>query len=326
MAVYTPLERDEIEVFTRHYGLGPLLDFEGVAEGIENTNYFVSTDESARVSENRTEPVHHYVLTVFETLSTEQLQFYVDFTTLLNLRGLPVPCPLTDADGQAVKLIHQKPALLIPRIGGQHPDQPSLEQCQAIGSALAELHQCSVSSAMQHRADRDYAWIARTGQQLLAKLAAGDQQLMTEELANLEGIAQQTELPTAVIHGDLFRDNCLFDGERLTALIDFYSAGNGHLLLDLAVVVNDWCIDEQGQFDQARQDAIVSSYHRGRPLLASEQQLWPHFLRLAALRFWVSRLLAHQTYKAGGLTEQKDPGQYRTILLNHRSNPKTLSL
>jgi homoserine kinase type II len=316
MAVYTTLEKEEIEQFIQPFGLGPLVSYEGVADGIENTNYFIRTDESAQLSEEYTEPVCEFVLTIFETLSAQELQFYVDFTTMLNLRGLPAPSPLTDANGVAMQTLHQKPALLIPKIDGQHPDHPTKEQCQAIGKALAELHQASTEAAMSHDSQRDYSWLRTTAKELLPGLDKDDAELMQKELQNLDAIETHDALPKAVIHSDLFRDNTLFDDQQLKAVIDFYSAGNGHLIMDLAVTVNDWCSNDDGSLNEELTHDLVIAYTQVRQPDAEEALLWNNFLRLAALRFWVSRLLAHQTHRPGGLTEQKDPNQYKAILLS----------
>ena len=323
MAVYTALEKDEISALVAQYGLGPLIDYQGSAEGIENTTYFLTTDESDRNSEEYTQPERDFVLTLFETLTAEQLPFYVELLTLLHGKGLPVPCPLRDANGEAIQSLHGKPVLLIPKMPGDHPKIATAEQCRAIGKALAQLHLISLDAGIEQEAQRDIDWLRETAEALLTDLDADEQALAQEELQNLTDIASSTELPTTVIHGDLFRDNTLFEGDQLSALIDFYNAGTGYLMMDLAIVVNDWCSEIDGRLDTDRSNAMITAYAEQRVPSANETQLWNQFLRLAALRFWVSRLLAHQTHRPGGLTEQKDPDQYKQILLSRRNNPQS---
>lgn len=322
MAVYTALERDEISALVTQYGLGPLVDYQGSAEGIENTTYFLTTDESDHSSEEYTQPERHFVLTLFETLNAEQLPFYVELLTLLHAKGLAVPCPLRDANGEAIQCVQGKPVLLIPKMPGGHPKIATTEQCRAIGKALAQLHLISQESGIEYQAQRDIDWLRETTQSLLANFNADEQTLAQEELQNLESIVSTPQLPKAVIHGDLFRDNTLFEEDQLSALIDFYNAGTGYLMMDLAIVINDWCSEADGSLDKDRAGSMVAAYSELRALSSNEAKLWNHFLRLAAMRFWISRILAHQTHRPGGLTEQKDPDQYKQILLDRRNNPQ----
>jgi len=323
MAVYTTLERDEISTLAAQYGLGPLIDYQGSAEGIENTTYFITTDESDRNDEEFTQPERHFVLTLFETISTKQLPFFVEFLTLLHTKDLPVPCPLRDPDGEAIQCLQGKPVLLIPKMPGDHPKIATAEQCRAIGKALAQLHLISIESGIKYKAQRDIDWLRETAEMLLTDLEHDEQTLAQDELQNLSDIASVSELPRAIIHGDLFRDNTLFEDDRLSALIDFYNAGTGYLMMDLAIVVNDWCSETDGSLNKNRTNSMVAAYCELRSPDTHEARLWNHFLRMAAFRFWVSRLLAHQTHRPGGLTEQKDPGQYKQILLDRRNNPQT---
>ena len=163
MAVYTVIDRDELETFIAPFGIGPLIDYEGVAAGIENTNYFLSTDQSDFASELHTEPTREFVLTIFESIEVDELRFYVELTTLLSLRGLPVPCPYKDADGIAIHQLHGKPAILIPKFAGQHPIKPTQQQCLAIGETL----EAAVLTARKGLFDRgEPDWLCRTSRSL----------------------------------------------------------------------------------------------------------------------------------------------------------------
>lgn len=325
MAVYTVLERADIERFIEPFGIGPLVEFEGVAAGIENTNYFITTDQSEFGSELATEPLHHFVLTLFEEISAEDLAFYVELTTLLSLRGLAVPCPARDADGQALHTLQGKPALLVPRISGEHPEQATVEQCQAIGQSLAGIHKVTLESGFEHPGNRSLAWLVELADQLACSVDDSDQDLLAEVDRFQSLLAQAPPLPRAVIHGDLFRDNTLYQGDALTAIIDFNSAGSGYLLMDVAITVNDWCSQADGSLDIQRCEALLSGYQETRPLEDSEKQLWNDFLRIAAARFRLSRLSSQiqpeSAHRPGGLVEPKDPQQYKTILMQRIHNP-----
>lgn len=329
MAVYTVLERADIEHFIKPFGVGPLVDFEGIAAGIENTNYFVTTDQSEFGSEVSTEPLHHYVLTLFEEISANDLAFYVELTTLLSLRGLPVPCPARDADGVALHTLHGKPALLVPRAKGNHPKQANAAQCHAIGLALAGIHNITLEAGFDHPGNRSLAWLSELADKLKTTIDDSDQDLLAEVARFNALIESPPKLPRAVIHGDLFRDNTLFQGDALTAIIDFNSAGSGFLMMDLAITANDWCSQPDGSLNHQRCEALLVGYQHGRPLEDAEKRLWNDFLRIAAARFWLSRTATkaqlNDTHRPGGLVEPKDPKHYKTILMQRIHNPYLLN-
>lgn len=330
MAVYTVLDRSDIEAFIEPYGIGPLIDFEGVAAGIENSNYFISTDQSGFPSELRTAPVCHFVLTIFESAEITDLSFYVDLTTALHTRGLPVPCPVRDADGDAARTLQGKPALIVPRVDGVHPLRPNAAQCLALGETLARVHLACLDWGVSHAGTRSFNWLKNTVARIAPHLDGDDKDLLGELSHFEEAIARHSALPKAPIHGDLFRDNVLFVGNTLAGLIDFNSAGDGFLLLDLAVVVNDWCSLGDGSLDPSRARALIQAYRDVRPFTDDEAALWNDFLRLAALRFWVSRLFIRlfpeSSHRPGSLVTFKDPAEFKNILLQRIRTSHPLDL
>ena len=326
MAVYTVLDREEIEAFIAPFGLGPLIDFEGIAEGIENTNYFITTDQSDFGSETQTQTLREFVLTIFENIELVELAFFTELTTYLNLKGLPVPCPVTDSNSRALQTLQGKPAIIVPKVTGKHIDQPNHEQCQAIGHALAAIHKACLASTLSHTSSHDLRWLITAIDTIKPKLSTLDQQLLDDELDHFQTTrARYPDLPRAIIHGDLFRDNALFVANKLSGIIDFNSAGEGYLLFDLAVVVNDWCSEHDGSLNNDHTNALLQHYQQARPLSTDECELWNDFLRIAALRFWVSRLQAQLSpeleYRPGSLIELKDPLHYKNILLQRIHNP-----
>lgn len=325
MAVYTVLTREEIEQFIQPFGIGPLISFEGVAEGIENTNYFVETDLSDLPNEFSTETVGRYVLTIFEQIDSQSLSFYVELTTRLNLRELPVPCPLQDADGNAIKNIQGKPALLIPKIIGQHPTEPNEQQCKAIGQSIAAIHNVTSKDQVNHQSNRNRQWLQQCADQIITLLPA-DEKTLLEELAyfNHQIDTVSDKVPQGIIHGDLFRDNAIFSNDHLLAIIDFNSAGSDYLLMDLAVIANDWCSEADGSINTGRLNALIDGYQLERPISPQEKQLWNSFLRMAAFRFWLSRRftqLQATKQRSNILAEPKDPLQYKQILLQRIQHP-----
>lgn len=316
MAVYTVVDIEELRALLARFALGQLIAAEGVGAGIENTTYFLAF-EAARG--RRAE----YVLTIGESIAAADMQFVAALTTALHAAGLPVPSPVADKDGSQQIVVAGKPALLIPRIAGLPPLEPSAVQCHATGTALGALHRATQGMDLVHASHRSLDWVAATGAALLAHLPDDSRLLLQTALARLAGLASAHDnLPRAIIHGDLFRDNTLFRRDRLVAIIDFFSAGTGYLLFDLAVVANDWCTTPAGDFIPTRLEALLTGYDAARAVTTAEKMLWGEMLAIAALRFWVSRLadrlFPSATRHAPPL---KDPGTYQCLLINHLDRP-----
>ncbi len=311
MAVYTTLTRTQIEAFLHRYSLGELQGFCGAADGVENTTYFLELDTA-----------EEYVLTVFEMFSAGELPFYIDLTTQLYQQQLPVPCPLVDKQGQALQELAGKPALLFPKISGAHIQQPGVADCRKIGDVLGAIH-CGTKNLTEHANPRGLVWMQATSKFVDELLNTDEKQLLQEQLMLREKLAQQS-LPTGIIHGDLFRDNVLFHENEVAAVIDFYNAGSDILLLDLAMTVNDWCVD-QGNTDAPlligeRCDALMDAYRQHRAITEQELQYWNTCLQVAACRFWLSRLKSVLLSQQGQQQALKDPDEYKKLLLLHYEN------
>lgn len=317
MAVYTVLEREEIAEFVSAYGVGPLQDYAPIADGIENSNYFVQTDASKCDGEDTEALAGAYVLTIFEELSPAELGDYHRLTTLLHEHAIPCPYPLRDVDGRTWREVEGRPASLTPRLPGTHPNAPTPEQCAQMGAALGRIHAATLGSALDFEGRRSWRWLREIASQVRPHLGAEEQALMDGLTGTLMPKLESASLPRAVIHGDLFKDNALFDRGQLSGVLDFYSAGTGFLLFDLAVTVNDWCSDATGALMTEHADALVAAYHAQRPLTSAEREHWNSMLRVAAGRFWISRLyLRHvpSSHRPGALVASRDPSRYRAIL------------
>jgi homoserine kinase type II len=315
MAVYTQLSAPVIQALADRVGIGRVTSIQEVAAGVENTTYFLRAESSPDAIAQG-----EYVLTIAETISAIDLHFIAELCALLFQHGQPVPAPLRASTG-AIFMLANKPAVVVPKMPGAHPIHPTVAQCSSIGEALGRLHQVTQAANLQHESHRDLHWVTATGARVLDYLAPTDQTFLAQELAFLDlFIETNTQLPQGVIHGDLFCDNALFLNDKLTAIIDFFSAGNGFLLLDLAIAANDWC--RRGDiFLPAQLQALSAGYSSIRPLTPAEIDAWPHLLRIGALRFWVSRLAeAHIGDAARPPAQRKDPNEYRRLLLQHRDN------
>ena len=317
MAVFTTLDEQEIAAFIARYRLGELLAWHGISEGMENSNYLLTTSASHLADEMTPAPAE-YVLTVLEELPVEHLDFHVRLLDVLARHHLPVAQPLRDVDGHATGLLRGKPALLTPKLSGGHVQQPAASHCVAVGTFLADMHLAAAELPDEHSGIRDQAWLEQCVLDASAHLDDADRQWVDSVYRRWLQLDRR-QLPRGIIHGDLFRDNVFFDDQRLTGVIDFYNAGSGYLLFDVAVAVNDWCRSADDALDMPRCRALLQAYGRHRPFTASEQQAWPQVLQLAALRFWLSRLLTN----AAGSNDRhelfvgKNPAEFRRLLAWH---------
>ena len=315
MAVFTELSFDEVRAWLEPLAVGELRELRGVQAGIENTNYFVDTDGG------------HWVLTVFERLSAGQLPFYLRLIQHLARHGMPVPEPRSDARGEILHRLKDKPAALCSWLPGRHVDHPTPAHCVQLGATLARLHRAAGDFALQQPNLRGLDWWLQTAPLVRPFLATAAATLLDDELQfqqHLARSAAHAQLPRAAVHADLFRDNVMFDADdagrdRLSGCIDFYFAGVDTLLFDLAVCVNDWCIDSNHHLDAGRAQALLSAYLAVRPFTDQERAAWPWMLRAGALRFWVSRLYDFHLPRPGELTHKHDPERFRRILMTHRA-------
>jgi homoserine kinase type II len=312
MSVYTEVGRDDLIAFLGEYAVGDLVSYQGISDGIENTNYFVTTTEG------------EFVLTLFEQHDFGELAYFLQVMTFFYEHGIPSAHPAADREGHYLKKLCGKPAALVLRLQGRGVDGlATVEQCAAIGDILGEMHLAGDEFKSRRPSERGHEWRRQTADHLLHKLDDQQATLLKNELAFQEGY-EELDLPWGVTHSDLFRDNALFDGNELKGIIDFYYASDEYLLYDLAVVVNDWCIDESGLPEQSRYQALMQHYLAKRELTESEHANWNMVLRAAALRFWLSRLQDKLFPREGELTQIKNPDAFLAILKQHRERPLTL--
>jgi homoserine kinase type II len=302
MSVYTKVSEAQASAWLRNFSIGPLLELQGIAAGIENTNYFVTTAQG------------RFVLTLFERLPAADLPFYLNLMAHLARHGIPCPAPVADKQDRILGELNGKPAALVTRLAGVAVTQPSIEQCAHVGAVLAEMHVAGASYAGKLKNPRGPSWWRATAPQVMPFLDEEGKNLLATEI-RFQTQRHRSDLPRGAIHADLFRDNVLFDGSRVGGVIDFYFAGIDAWLFDVAVTLNDWCVHADSSIDRARAEALLQAYHAERPFTELEREAWPVMLRGAALRFWLSRLLDFHLPRPGELVHAHDPEHLRRILV-----------
>ncbi|MFO1311712.1 MAG: homoserine kinase [Burkholderiales bacterium] len=309
MSVYTPVSAADLDAWLLRYAVGGLAEITPIASGIENTNYFVDTERG------------RYVLTLYERLPASELPFYLNLMAHLARAGCEVPAPIPDRTGALFSLLNGKPAGLVERVQGFPVQTPDAAHCAQVGAALARLHVASQTYRARLTNRRGPAWWRTAARAVRPFLTPPQAELLDAEIRFQTGFGR-VKLAKGAIHGDLFCDNVLFDGDRVAGIIDFGFAATDFYAYDLAITVNDWCIDGRGApLDPALVEALVGAYDALRPSTPDEREAWPSLLRAAALRFWLSRLYDLHLPRPGELTHAHDPSHFERILRMRADEP-----
>jgi len=309
MAVYTDVSDEELEAFIESYAIGALTSFKGIAEGVENSNYLVHTEAGP------------YILTLYEKrVQPEDLPYFLALMEHLAARGISCPLPVHDREGRTLKELAGRPAALISFLEGLWVRRPGIEHCAGLGQALAKFHLAGLDFPMQREND-----LSLPGWQALyddVKASAdgvipGLQDVIAQELAYL-GDNWASDLPSGVIHADLFPDNVFFLDDKVSGLIDFYFASNDMLAYDVAVCLNAWCFEPDASFNVTKARAMLQAYEGERPLTKPELDGLPLLARGAAMRFLLTRTYDFLNTDANALVKTKDPNEYLRKLRFHQ--------
>jgi homoserine kinase type II len=307
MAVYTEVSDAELAAFLTDYDIGQAASFKGIAEGVENTNYVLTTDRG------------QYMVTLYEKrVDPRDLPFFLGLMDHLAERGINCPRPIHGRDGSALRTLVGKPAAITSFLQGMWPRRMTVQHCGPIGEALAGLH----------LAGRDFELkrpnaLSVAGWRPLYEGCRGhiDRDLDQELGAEIEFFEMNWPkgLPAGVIHADLFNDNVFFLNGKLSGLIDFYFACNDFLAYDVAVCLNAWCFESDNSFNATKARALLQAYDKVRRLDDDERQFLPLLARGSALRFLLTRLYDWVHTPKDALVKRKDPYEYLAKLRFHRS-------
>lgn len=309
MAVYTHVGLDDLALFLRNYDIGIAVSFKGIAEGVENSNYYLETDKG------------RFILTLYEKrVNAADLPFFLGLMRHLNGAGVACPSPVPTKSGEALGALNGRPAVIITFLEGVSLDTPRAAHCRALGEGLARMHEAAASFSAERGNDLSVAgWrkLAAAGCARADELRSGLRADIEAELDWLSA-AWPSDLPRGVIHADLFPDNVFFLGDRLSGFIDFYFACTDYFAYDFAICLNAWCMNVDGALDQARTQALWDGYETIRGFKPEEKAAMPTLARGAALRFLLTRLCDWFTPVEGALVSPKDPLEYDRKLAFHR--------
>ncbi len=309
MAVYTDVADDALEDFIAQYDVGTVESYKGIAEGVENSNFLVSTTTGP------------YILTLYEKrVNPGDLPFFLGLMDHLAARGIKCPTPIHGRDGAALRTLCGRPAAMVSFLRGMSVRRITAQHCAQLGTALAEMHLAGQGFGLSRpNALSVEGWrplFAATGDAADSVLPG----LAAEIAAELEVLEARwpTDLPAGVIHADLFPDNVFFLHDEFSGLIDFYFACNDLFAYDIAVCLNAWCFEGEKTFNATKARALLGAYRKVRPFSAAELAALPLLCRGAALRFLLTRLYDWVNTPSGALVRPKDPTEYLNKLRFHR--------
>ncbi len=309
MAVYTEVSDEELRLFLSDYDLGAVTAFKGIAEGVENSNFFLGTTSG------------NFILTLYEKrVRSEDLPYFLGLMEHLAAHGFACPTPVQARDRVALRRLAGRPAAIVTFLDGLWPKRVGREHCSALGAALAEMHLIG-SSFPKHRGND----LSVSGWRPLFELCAGDADRVLDglaaelesELAHLEANWPEA-LPSGVIHADVFPDNVFFMGNRLSGIIDYYFACNDFFAYELATCLNAWCFETDGAFNVTKARLLLQRYRDTRPISAVELEALPLLARGSALRFLLTRLYDWLNHPPGAFVKPKDPIEYLKKLRFHQ--------
>ena len=305
MAVYTSINSSDLSEWLKKFKFKDFVDFKGISSGVTNSNYLIFMPQS------------NYILTIFEHNSIEELPFYVDLMTYLAKENFLSPRPIKDDSGQALGILKEKPALMVSFLDGTEITIRDSKSCYSVGKYLAKFHLVTNNFPQSNKNNRGLSWMSDMYLSLKKYLSLEDQKIIELEI-NYHKKLIKVELPEGIIHGDLFRDNVLFLNDKVSGFIDFYYACNDKFIYDIAIAINDWCIHEDGKINKLMYLEFIKGYQSERELTDNEQKYFNAALRLAALRFWLSRLDDFHNIKEGEITSSKDPNHFKDILIDRQ--------
>jgi homoserine kinase type II len=309
MAVYTDVVAEDLDRFLADYGIGALLAYKGIAEGVENSNFLVHTSRG------------YFILTLYERRVAEgDLPFFLALMEHLAGRGITCPQPVKNKDGKTLGRLAGRPAAIVTFLDGMWIRRPSAGHCAALGAALARLHLAGADFAMRRPNALSVAgWrqLYQASKQRAHEVRSDLTDVVAAELDALERDWPQ-RLPQGVIHADLFPDNVFFLGDKLSGLIDFYFACTDTLVYDVAICLNAWCFEPDHSYNVTKGRSLLNNYAKVRPLSAEEWAKLPLLARGAALRFLLTRLVDWLDVPPGALVKPKDPLEYARKLRFHQ--------
>jgi homoserine kinase type II len=313
MAVFTKVSKEDIENFIKNYSIGNLISFEGIVEGIENTNYKITTNN------------HHYILTIFEKrVNPKELPFFMSLQKELVAHGFDCPLPIENNNGSIINTIQNKSAVIISFLEGKQLQSILPNHCREVGSMIARFTNITKTSKLRRENGLNLkVWEAILKKCKESKDSSYDHYFnkLEHELAFLKNNWPRN-LTKAIIHADLFQDNIFFIKDKISGVIDFYFSCDDFIAYELALAINAWCFDFEDGFKEQNYISLMEGFNEYSSLDESEKKSLNVLLRGAAVRILVTRLHDMIFHPKDALVIPKNPREYLQILEWHQENPE----
>ena len=307
MSVYTILKNKDVENILNEYDIGSLKSFKGISDGITNTNYYLNTSQGK------------YVLTIFEDIKRSKVIKYLKLMNFFSKQGLCSPEIMITRKNEILTDTKNKPCSIMQKLNGKTVEKTNVSMCKSLGTMVGKFHVASSNFETKIVNSRDNKWVESSINKIKNHVTS-DQLNILQRSSKVFKRLFNSKLPVGVIHSDLFRDNVLADKNKITGIIDYYYSFNGPLIYELAVVINDWCINKNGSVNSNKLDSFLDSYNSIRRISTRETKQLNNAMISAALRFYLSRLVDMIFPKVGEITHIKDPSVFEKILINRLNN------
>lgn len=307
MSVYTILKNKHIKEILSLYNIGSLKSFDGISDGITNTNYFLNTDKGK------------YVITIFEDIKKTKVTKYLKLMNFFSKKGLCAPEIMITKSGGVLTTVEKKPCSIMQKLSGKTVNESNSTLCKSLGEVIGTFHNFSQQYQGMISNSRDIEWIEKTSKKIENHLQPNQLNLIKHCSKVFKKIFS-SNLPSGVIHSDLFRDNVLASNNKITGIIDYYYSFNGPLIYELAVIANDWCVNKNGSINARKYHSFINSYNSVRPITKKEMKQMNNAMIAAGLRFYLSRLVDMIFPKVGEITHIKDPSTFENILKKRLEN------
>ena len=309
MAVYTKINKSELEELLKNYNIGNLIKYEEIKEGVENSNFKIFTSENI------------FILTIFEKrVAKNEIPFFIKLMNYLNMNNFQCPRSIPNINGEFISRLKEKPCTIVTFIKGNWIKNIKNIHCQQLGINLSKLHSLTKNFTLSRKNNIGFnSWknLFNNFKSKQTNIYTDAYKIIEEEIEFLI-MKWPKKLPSGIIHADLFQDNVFFENDQFTGMIDFYFACNDFYAYELAVCLNAWCFEKDQSFNITKASLILNEYQKKRPLEEDEKKYFTILSRGAAIRFLLTRFNDLIFHSPKNLVQPKDPNEYLKILYFHQ--------
>ena len=316
MAVYTKLSKEDIIFILSDYQIGNLIEFQGIQDGIENTNYFIKTKKGK------------FILTIFENrVNLQDIPFFINLMKFLNQNNFISPEPLENKEGKILNKFKTKKFILVNFLEGKPKVKITHNDCYLIGDLIGNLQNKSRYCDLIRKNSLSLEDCKKIFQDCKNSISENEINILRDGLYDLIEDSLKdclekwpTHLPKGIIHGDLFPDNVFFLNNKVSGVIDFYFSCVDIKIYEIAIVINAWCFDQHNTLNIEKVKNLIKGFTLHNNLTKDEIFSLNILAKGASLRFLITRLFDWYNTPENSYVKRKDPQEYIDKLLYFNSN------